>query len=132
MAPSTAELTSASPRGRHAEDTLKNVGESRSEIGSEAVSAHPTVFEGSVAETVIGGALVAVLEDIVGLVYFLEAVFAILVTRIAIGVMLHGKLAKRRLELDLGGGASNTQDFVVVALGHPSSRPNLPRRNSRT
>jgi hypothetical protein len=44
---------------------------------------------------------------------------AIFVTRVAIGVMLHGKLAKRCLEIDLSAGADNAQDLVVVALGHP-------------
>ena len=60
------------------------------------------MFECSMTEPVIGGALVAILEDVVRLVDFLEAVLAILVTRITVRVMLHGELAERRLELDLG------------------------------
>ena len=60
------------------------------------------MFECSVAEPVIGGTLVTILEDVVRLVDFLETVLAILVTRIPIRVMLHGEFAERCLELDLG------------------------------
>ena len=77
------------------------------------------LLEGGMAEAVIGGALVAVLEHVIGLVDFLEFVLAVLVARIAVRMMLHGELAERGLELDLGAGALNAQDFVVVALGHP-------------
>ena len=89
------------------------------------------MFECSVTEPVIGGALVAILEDVVRLVDFLEAVLAILVTRIPVRVMLHGEFAERRLELDLGRGAGNAENFVVVALGHPAAALNYPRRISR-
>ena len=95
-------------------------------------SAHAAVLEGSMAEAVIGGALVAVLEHVIGLVDFLEAMLAIFVARIAIGVMLHGELAERCLEFDLGAAAGHPQDFVVVALGHSGSALNFPRRDSRT
>src|SRR6185437_14799463 len=77
------------------------------------------MFECSVAKTIIGGTLVAVLEDVVGLVDFLESMLAVAVARIAVRVMLHRKLAKCSLELDLGAAAANAQDLVVVALGHP-------------
>ena len=70
------------------------------------------------AEPVIGGALVAVLEHVVGLVELLELVFALVVTRIAIGMMLHGELAECGLEVGVAGVACNTQDFVIIAFGH--------------
>jgi hypothetical protein len=76
-----------------------------------------------VAETVIGGALVAVLEHVIGLVDFLELVLAFVVARIAIRVVLHGELAVRGLELDLGAGARDAQDFVIVAFGHAAFPP---------
>jgi hypothetical protein len=46
------------------------------------------------AETVIGRALVLVLEDLVGLVDFLELDLAGVIPRIAVGVKLHRKLAE--------------------------------------
>src|SRR5262249_34700372 len=82
--------------------------------------------EGGMAEAVIGGALVAVLEDVIGLVELLEAVLAILVARIAIRMVLHGQLAEGRLELHLGGRARHAQDLVVVAFRHVSASPRAP------
>ena len=51
------------------------------------------VLECGMAETVIGGALVAVLEHVIGFVDFLEFVLAILVAGIAVGMPLHRELA---------------------------------------
>ena len=88
-------------------------------FGAEPVrAAAAALLERGVAETIIGGALVAVLEDVIGLVEFFEFVLAVVIARIAVGVVLHGELAERGLELDLGAGARDAQDFVVVALGH--------------
>jgi hypothetical protein len=78
----------------------------------------PTVLKRGVAETVIGGALVAVLENVIRLVHFLEAVLAVLVVGIAVRVVLHGELAERRLELALIGGPRHAEHFVVAALRH--------------
>ena len=89
------------------------------------------MLEGGVTKPVVGGAFVAILENVVCLVDFLETVLAFLVTRIAVRVMLHCELAERRLELDLGGGAGNAENFVVVALGHPAVVLNFSRRSSR-
>ena len=65
-------------------------------------AAHAALLESGMAETVIGGALIAVLENVVGLVEFFELVLAVGVARVAVRVMLHGELAERGLELDLG------------------------------
>src|SRR6185503_18959485 len=101
-------------------------------IGAEAVPTGTAMFEGGVAETVVGSALVAVLEDVIGLVDFLELMLAVLVARIAIRMMLHRELAEGCLEVDLGAGPLNAQDFVVVAFGHPASRLSSIRRHSGT
>jgi hypothetical protein len=78
------------------------------------------------AEPVIGSALVAVLQDLVGFVDFLESDFAGLVTRIAVGMPLHRELAERRLELGLVCVALDFEGFVIAALdGHPSDPPEL-------
>ena len=94
--------------------------------------AGPAMLEGGVAEAVIGGALVGVLEDLVGLVDFLEAMLAALVARIAIGMPLHGELAERGLELRIVGGALDPEDFVVAALGHAPASPHFTAAASRT
>ena len=84
------------------------------------------------AKAIIGGAFVAVLEHVIGLVDFLETVLAIFIARIAIRVMLHGELAECCLEFDLGAATGYPKDFVVVALGHSGSALNFPRPDSRT
>src|SRR6185312_11174518 len=87
--------------------------------GAESTWPHTaTLLEGGVAETVVGGALVAVLQHVIGLVEFLEFVLAILVARIAIRMMLHGELAEGGLELDLRAAPRNAQHLVVVAFRH--------------
>src|SRR5262249_53576235 len=83
-------------------------------------TSHTAMLERCVAKPVIGGSFVAILENVVSLVDFLEAVLAILVARVAVRMVLHSKLAERRLELDLSAGASHPKNFIVVALGHPT------------
>ena len=96
------------------------------------MATHTTVLEGGMTEAVIGGTLVAVLENVVGLVDFLETMFALFVARITVRMMLHRKFAECRLELDLGGSSGNTEDFVVIALRHSGAAPDSLRRKSRT
>ena len=118
-------------RAAHAEHVFEDVGEGRAEIGAEAVrAAHAAaLLERGMAEAVVGGALVGVLEDVVGLVDFLELVLAVLVAGIAVRVTLHRELAIGRLELGVARGALDRQDFVVAALGHhsPPDDANLAR-----
>src|SRR5450759_2078260 len=85
----------AAPAAAHAKQIFENVGECMGKIGTKAVRspAHAALLEGGVTEPVIGGALVAVLEDVIGLVEFFEFVLAFGVARIAIRMMLHGELA---------------------------------------
>src|SRR5262249_60795287 len=70
------------------------------------------------AETIVGGALLRVLEDVVGLVDFLEVMLAILVPGIAVGVIFHRELAKGGLHVRLARAAGHAQHFVIVALRH--------------
>jgi hypothetical protein len=72
-------------------------------------------------EPVIGSALVAILQDVIRLIDFLKAVLTVLVAWIAVRVVLHRELAERSLELNLGGGAGNAENFIKVAFGHPPS-----------
>ena len=96
------------------------------------MATHSAVLEGGMTESVIGSTLVAVLENVVGLVDFLETMLAVFVARIAVGMMLHRELAECRLEFNLGGSAGNTEDFVVIALRHSGAAPDSLRRKSRT
>ena len=70
------------------------------------------------AELVIGGALLAVLEHLVGLVEFLEPVLRINVPRIAIRVQFHGELAECRLEIGIRSTAFDAENFVIIPFGH--------------
>ena len=60
-------------------------------------------FEGRVAEAVIGGALLRVLQHVIGFVDFLEFVLGRLVAGIGIGMILLGELAEGALQLLLVG-----------------------------
>jgi hypothetical protein len=51
------------------------------------------------AEPVIGGALLIVLQDVIGLADFLEFLFGRRVARIAVRMELHGELAIGLLEI---------------------------------
>src|SRR6516162_1597006 len=75
------------------------------------------------AEAVIGSALFRILEDLVGLVDFLEAMLAAGIAGIAVRMPLHRELAERRFELAVGGTALDFEDFVIAALGHARIHP---------
>src|SRR3979490_3409377 len=78
------------------------------------------------AEPVIGGALVAVLENLVGFVDFLEADFAGGIARILVRMPFHRELAEGRLEFGLVRSPLDFKGFVVAALGgHPSNPPEV-------
>src|SRR5262249_3956041 len=61
-----ARTAATAATAAHAENPLEDIGESRTEIGAEPVMAL-ALLERGVAETIIGRALVAVLEDVVSL-----------------------------------------------------------------
>ena len=74
------------------------------------------------AEAVVAGALVAVPQDLVGLGDLLE--LGLRVGRaVAVGVVLHGQLAVRLLDVVLGGVARYAEQGVEVAhSNNPSTR----------
>src|SRR6185436_7884379 len=74
--------------------------------------------DAGVPEAIVAGALVAVAEDRVGLGGFLEFFLGLLVALVAIGVELQRQLAIRALDLLIGRGAGDLEDFVVVAFAH--------------
>src|SRR5690606_31833166 len=90
----------------------------RAEIAAEAGAAAIAVLEGGMAETVIGGTTLAILQHVVGFVDFLEFMDAIVVTRIAVGVPLHRQLAKRGLDLAAAARPGDAKNLVIVAFRH--------------
>src|SRR4029077_3397978 len=77
-------------------------------------------------EPVIGSALVAILEDFVGLVDFLETHLAGGVARILVRMPFHRELAECRLEFGFVRVSLDFKGFVVAALGgHPSNPPEV-------
>jgi len=70
------------------------------------------------AEAVVSGALLAVLQDVIGLVDLFEAAFGVLVPLVAVGVELHGQLAVGLFDIVVRGVPPDAQDFVKIALGH--------------
>ena len=81
------------------------------------------VLESRMAVAVVGGALLAVGQMLVGLVEFLEPRFGLLVAGMAVGMALHRRLAESRLQLRVGGGLGDPQGFVEIAFGHVFSNP---------
>ncbi len=103
-----------------AEQVVENVGHGCGEISAEAMRsarAH-TAVERGVAELVVGRPLLRVLQDLVGLVHFLETLFGALVTLIAIGVILLRQLAVRAFDRRVVRVARHSQRFVIVTLCH--------------
>src|ERR1700753_221274 len=88
-----------------------------------AAHAAAALLERGVAEAVIGGALVAVLEDLIGLVDFLELDFALGIAGIFVRMPFHRQLAERCLQPGVVGSALDFKGFVVAALGGHSSDP---------
>src|SRR5262249_12215058 len=82
-----------------AEHLIEDVGKAgggKVEAGAaEATRPGRPVFESGMAETVIGGALLVILEDVVGLADLLELLLGGLVTLVAVRVKFHGQRAVR-------------------------------------
>src|SRR6202035_4923644 len=76
------------------------------------------LLERGMAIAIIGGALVRVFEDLVGLVDFLEAMLGVLVAGIAIGMAHHRLLAEGGFDVTVSCSALDRERFVVAALGH--------------
>ena len=70
------------------------------------------------AEAVIGGALLGVLQRVVGFVDFLELVLGLGIAGVAVRMELHGELAIGALEGGLVGPLLHAQNLVEITLGH--------------
>src|SRR5207245_88738 len=72
------------------------------------------VLEGGMAEAVVSGALLAVLQDVIGFADFLETGPAAVIVGVAVGMKLLGKLAIGALDLLDRGVLLATQHFVEI------------------
>jgi len=84
-----------------------------------------------VTEAIVGCALIAVLENLISLVEFLETALGVTITRIAIRVEFHGELAISGLEIGVVSAPVDAKDLVIIALGHLTSPRHEADRPSR-
>src|SRR5690606_7897535 len=76
-----------------------------------------------VAVLVVGLALARIGKHFVGFVGFLEGFLSRLITRIAIGVVLHGEAAVSLFQLRLAGATLDTQHLVIITFCHKFPEP---------
>ena len=130
LAPAGAP-TAPAASGGIAEEILEDV---RHEVGEVAAEARPctarsAIGEGRMAEAVVGRALLAVGEGLVGLVEFLELDLRLVIARVAVRMILHRELAEGGFHLRIGRGLRDAENLVVIALRHirrPSERLAAP------
>jgi hypothetical protein len=117
-----------------AEHLVEDVGEAGGAEAEAGAAARPVaaILEGGVAEAVIGGALLLVLQDLVGLAQLLELVLGRLVAGVAVGMVLHRQLAIRLLDVLGAGPAPHPKRLVKILLSHRSPKPCRQAANSRT
>ena len=109
------------PASAAAEHVLEDVAEHGAEIetlraveaAGAGARAHAAV-EGGRSVAVIGRALVGILQDVVGVIEFLELLLGVLVAGIAIGVILHRELAIRLLQVVRARRPAASQLLVKV------------------
>ena len=91
------------------------------------MAAAPRPLERGMAHVVVGGALLRVLQDLVGLVELLEFLLGVLVPGIAVGMAILGELAVGRLDVLLACAPGKPQNFVVARLAMSRSFQSLSR-----
>ena len=121
-----------SAAGELAEHLVEDVAEAGAAEVEAAGLRAATVFEGGVAVTVIGRALLVVLEDFVGLAHVLELGFRGGVAGVAVRVVLHGELAVRLFQVVRGCVAGGTKGAVVVGLGHARGSSRVGEEEGRS
>ena len=110
-------------------DRLENIADVR-ETGpgsAAATAAIHALFEGFVAEPVIGRTLLRVLQNIIGFADRLEPALGRSIAGIFVGVPAHRQLAIRRFDHGIVRAAFNLEQFVIVRFDRhgrpPESRP---------
>ena len=105
-----------------AEDVLEHIAEAAGEIPERRAAARTgrsahAAFKGGVAIAVIGSALVVVLQDVIGLVDFLELDLGGVVAGIFVRMEFHRHLAIGGLQHVAIGATLDFQGLVITALG---------------
>ena len=95
-----------------------------------AVAAHAAVAEGGMAEAVIGGALLRVLQALIGFAERLELRFGIGAAAIAVRMAFHRELAIGGLDRRRIGRPLHLQQRVIIGLNHddPDGPPVKPAK----
>src|SRR5690242_11394820 len=113
-----------------AEDILENIGES-AEIGRPRMAATAAVLESGMAEPIVGGALLRILQAVIGFADRLELRLVILAPAILVRVIFHRELAIGGLDRPGIGVTRATEQFVIIDLGGhdwpPVPMPSPPR-----
>ena len=114
----------AAPAAHHvAEDVLENIRETAGTAKAvTATAAHAAVFESRVAETIVSGALLRILENLISFADFLELTLGFRVVRIAVGVIAHCLLAERGFQLLFVRTLADAQCLVEICLHHIPKR----------
>src|SRR5262245_28741890 len=118
-----ATAAASAPPAAHTEQVIEYVGEGRRYVAKAARGAGTGMLESSMAEAVVSGALVRILEDFISLINLLETDFAALVAGIAIGMPFHRQLAEGGFQFAFVRGALDPQNVVVAAFGHARVYP---------
>ena len=106
------------PAAHRSEHLLEDVGEPAGKA-EPAGASRPALLEGGVAELVVGGSLLIVLEDVVGLVDLLEFLFRRVVAGVSVGVVFHRQPAVGALQfVGAGGPLADAECLVKILLGH--------------
>ena len=79
----------------------------------------PAVLERLVAEAVVGGALLRILQRLVGDVDLLEAGFRFRIVRISVGMELHRELAIGGLQRLFVDAAVDPEHVIEIPISHP-------------
>lgn len=114
----------APPAHEVPEQIVEDIGHRGAEVAVEAAAATP-VLERGMAEPVVGGPLLRVLERLVGGIDLLEARLGLRVVGIAVRVQLHGELAVGGLQGSRVRIARDTENFVQISFSHLFSRVSL-------
>ena len=123
----TRSASGLAPCGTATENLAENIAEvagvkaslaETAEAPEAARSACGARIDAGFAEAVIGGLLLGVGEDRVGLTHLLKFFLGRLVTVIAVGVILHGQSPISFFDVLIGGVAGYAQYLVIILISH--------------
>jgi hypothetical protein len=107
-----------------AEDLAEDVAEDVAEAAHAARAGRHLRIDTGVAELIVGRAPVAIRQNLVGLLRFLEVLLGLRILGIAVRVPFHGETPVGLLQVFLGAIPVHPEHFVVVALRHAPVQTN--------